>query len=51
VNKTKHENDKQSVIEDLPVDETQQNEVSGGFTPDGKQLVVTIKDGPAAARR
>ena len=44
----KQENDNQTIIEDLPVDEARQDEVKGGFTPDGRQLVVTIKDGPRA---
>jgi hypothetical protein len=44
----KQENENQIIIEDLPVDEARQDEVKGGFTPDGRQLVVTIKDGPAA---
>ena len=44
----KQENDNQIVIKDLPVDEARQDEVKGGFTPDGKQIVIRIKDGPAA---
>ncbi len=35
-------------LDDLgPMDE-EVNRVKGGFTPDGRQLVITIKDGPAA---
>jgi hypothetical protein len=31
------------------LDDRQLEEVVGGFTPDGRQLVITIKDGPAPA--
>jgi hypothetical protein len=31
------------------LDDRQLQEAVGGFTPDGRQLVVTIKDGPTAS--